>query len=118
MKYENFKRKEYNPFRLFKSLFRYATQRFKQTEKNQVKSGDLTLRKIDDCLFAIYKIIQANALWDSSIQKPVFGITIRVGRAFPFHKKKNVLPNVVRNLLKIAIGRLLFTLIYNQTLIS
>jgi len=80
VKYENFKRKEYNPFRLFKSLFRYATQRFKQTEKNQVKSGDLTLRKIDDCLFAIYKIIQANALWDSSIQKPVFGMTIRVGR--------------------------------------
>jgi hypothetical protein len=40
---------------LFKSLFRYATQRFKQTEKKQVKSGDLTLRKIDDCLFAIYK---------------------------------------------------------------
>jgi hypothetical protein len=35
-------------------LFRYATQIFKQTKKKQVKSGDLTLRKIDDCLFAIY----------------------------------------------------------------
>ena len=39
---------------MFKYLFRYATQRFKQTGKKQVKSGDLTLRKIDDCLFAIY----------------------------------------------------------------
>ena len=39
---------------MFKSLFRYATQRFKQTKNTSIKSGDLTLRKIDDCLFAIY----------------------------------------------------------------
>jgi len=61
-KYENFNRKKQNTFRLFKSLFRYATQRFKQTENIYVKSGDFTLRKIDDCLFAIYRNLKINEI--------------------------------------------------------